>query len=41
MKFRDAAGRALPADRVEPLLGAIKALDTVPDVGALCRLMTV
>jgi len=41
VKFRDAAGRALPADRVEPLLSAIKTLDTLPDVGALCRQMTV
>jgi 2-methylcitrate dehydratase PrpD len=41
VKFRDAAGRVLPGDRVDALLTALQKLDAVPDVGALCRLLSV
>jgi 2-methylcitrate dehydratase PrpD len=36
-KFRDCAGRVLPADRVEAVLGAIRTLETVPDVSAIAK----
>ncbi|MGH7388046.1 MAG: MmgE/PrpD family protein [Candidatus Rokuibacteriota bacterium] len=38
-KFRDCAARALPGARIEPLLAAVRGLETVPDVGALGRLL--
>jgi len=41
VKFRDAAGRVLPADRVEALLGAARKLETVPDVAEVARLLGV
>ena len=37
-KFRDNAGRALPAPRVNDIERATLALDTLDDVGALMRL---
>jgi 2-methylcitrate dehydratase PrpD len=39
VKFRDAAGRVLPKDRVEALLASVRALETVPDFGAVARLL--
>jgi 2-methylcitrate dehydratase PrpD len=39
VKFRDAAGRVLPADRVAALLAAVQTLETVPDVRAIGRLL--
>jgi 2-methylcitrate dehydratase PrpD len=39
VKFRDAAARVLPADRIEALLAAVKVLETVADVGAVARLL--
>ncbi len=39
VKFRDCAGRGLPADRVEMLLGAVSSLETLPDAAALARLL--
>jgi 2-methylcitrate dehydratase PrpD len=39
VKFRDAAARVLPADRIEALLRAAKGLETVADVGAVARLL--
>jgi 2-methylcitrate dehydratase PrpD len=41
VKFRDAAGRVLPAERVEALLGALGQLETAPDVSAVARLLGV
>jgi 2-methylcitrate dehydratase PrpD len=41
VKFRDAAGRALPADRVEAVLAAVNQLERLPDVSALARLLSV
>jgi 2-methylcitrate dehydratase PrpD len=41
VKFRDAAGRVLPADRVDALLTALQELGAVSDVGGLGRLMAV
>jgi 2-methylcitrate dehydratase PrpD len=38
VKFRDCAARALPTDRIDPLLAAVRALETVEDVSTLCRL---
>jgi 2-methylcitrate dehydratase PrpD len=38
-KFRDCAGLALGSDAVEPLLGAVRALEAVPDVSVLGRRM--
>lgn len=38
-KFRDCAARALPGERIESLLAALRALETVPDVGAVCWLL--
>jgi 2-methylcitrate dehydratase PrpD len=38
-KFRDAAGRVLPGERVAQLLAAVQALETLPDVSALARLL--
>jgi 2-methylcitrate dehydratase PrpD len=40
VKFRDAAGRALPADRVEALLAAVQTLETAADAGAVARLLS-
>ena len=39
VKFRDCAGRVLPADRVEMLLAAVSSLETQPDAAALARLL--
>jgi hypothetical protein len=39
VKFRDAAGRALPAGRVDAVLTAVRKLETVPDVAAVARLL--
>jgi 2-methylcitrate dehydratase PrpD len=39
VKFRDCAARALPTERVEPLLAIVQRLDTLEDVGALTRLL--
>src|SRR5206468_7648581 len=39
VKFRDAAGRVLPADRVEALLAALSTLETAADVSASARLL--
>jgi 2-methylcitrate dehydratase PrpD len=36
-KFRDCAVRALPDARIESVLATLRGLETVPDVGALCR----
>jgi hypothetical protein len=41
VKFRDAAGRVLPADRVSALLGAVQTLETAPDARAVARLLGV
>ena len=41
VKFRDAAGRALPKDRVEALLAAVMTLETAADVRAVARLLSV
>src|SRR5262249_30621343 len=40
VKFRDAAGRVLPADRVEKLLGALQTLEAAADVRPIARLMS-
>ena len=40
VKFRDAAGRVLPKERVEAVLTAVRTLETVPDVGALARMLS-
>jgi hypothetical protein len=40
VKFRDCAARVLPADRVEALLAAVGALETLGDAGALARLLS-
>jgi len=40
VKFRDAAGRVLPADRVEKLLGAVQKLEAAADVRPIARLMS-
>jgi 2-methylcitrate dehydratase PrpD len=40
VKFRDAAGRVLPADKVEAVLAQVNALDSVSDVGTLARLLS-
>jgi 2-methylcitrate dehydratase PrpD len=40
VKFRDAAGRVLPADRVDALLAAVHALQTAADVGTVARLLS-
>jgi 2-methylcitrate dehydratase PrpD len=39
VKFRDAAGRVLPGDRVEALLGAVQKLEAAPDVRPVARLL--
>lgn len=39
VKFRDCAARVLPAERVESALAAVRALETVPDVSALARML--
>jgi 2-methylcitrate dehydratase PrpD len=41
VKFRDAAGRLLPAERVDALLAAAWKLETVADVSAVARLLAV
>jgi len=41
VKFRDAAGRALPEAQVDTLLRAVTTLETAPDVRALARLLSV
>jgi 2-methylcitrate dehydratase PrpD len=41
VKFRDAAGRVLPKDRVEAVLASVRTLETVPDFGAVARLLGV
>ena len=38
-KFRDCAARVLPLDRIEPILTAVRALETVADVGVVSRLL--
>jgi 2-methylcitrate dehydratase PrpD len=38
-KFRDCASRVLPAARAESILSAVRTLETVPDVGALGRML--
>ncbi len=38
-KFRDCAARVLPGDRVGSLLATVHTLESVPDVGAVCRLL--
>ena len=38
-KFRDCATRALSPERVESVLTAVQALETMPDVSALARLL--
>jgi 2-methylcitrate dehydratase PrpD len=40
VKFRDCAARVLPAERIESVLAAVRALETVPDVSALARLLS-
>jgi 2-methylcitrate dehydratase PrpD len=37
-KFTDCAARVLPSERIQSLLGAVRSLETLPDVGALARL---
>ena len=39
-KFRDAAARALPPDRVAAVLSAVRSLEELPDVRGLARLMS-
>jgi hypothetical protein len=39
VKFRDCARRVLPGERVESVLTAVRKLETVPDVGAMARLL--
>ena len=41
VKFRDAAGRVLPTARVDALLAAVSALETLPDVAPMARLLSV
>jgi 2-methylcitrate dehydratase PrpD len=41
VKFRDAAGRVLPKDRVEAVLAAVRTLEIAPDVGAVARLLSI
>ena len=41
VKFRDAAGRVLPKERVEHLLAAVRTLEKAPDISAVARLMSV
>jgi 2-methylcitrate dehydratase PrpD len=38
-KFRDCAARVLSAERVESVLASVRALETVPDVSALARML--
>ena len=38
-KFRDCAARVLPLDRIEPVLTAVRALETVADVSVVSRLL--
>jgi 2-methylcitrate dehydratase PrpD len=39
VKFRDCAARVLPAERIESALASVRALETVPDVSALARML--
>lgn len=39
VKFRDCAARVLPSSRVESVLAAVRALETVPDVSVLARML--
>jgi 2-methylcitrate dehydratase PrpD len=39
VKFRDCAARVLPPERIEAVLGQGRALETVPDVRALARML--
>jgi 2-methylcitrate dehydratase PrpD len=39
-KFRDCAARVLPAERAESVLAAVQAIETLPDAGALARLLS-
>jgi 2-methylcitrate dehydratase PrpD len=39
VKFRDCAARVLPADRIESVLASVRALETVPDVSVLARML--
>ena len=39
VKFRDCAARVLPAEQIESVLASVKQLETVPDVGALARML--
>jgi 2-methylcitrate dehydratase PrpD len=40
VKFRDCAARTLSPERVKSVLAAVQALETVPDVSVLARLLT-
>ena len=40
VKFRDCAARVLPPERIESVLASVRALEAVPDVGALARLLS-
>lgn len=40
VKFRDCAARVLSAERVESVLAAVRALETVPDVSVLARMLS-
>ena len=40
-KFRDCAARAIPAERAEVVLKAVRTLEAVPDVSSLARLLAV
>jgi 2-methylcitrate dehydratase PrpD len=40
VKFRDAAGRVLSADRVDALLAAVQGLETAADVRVVARLLS-
>ena len=39
VKFRDCAARVLPAERIESALASVRALESVPDVSALARML--
>jgi 2-methylcitrate dehydratase PrpD len=39
VKFRDCAARVLPAERIEQALATVRALEGVPDVAALARML--
>jgi 2-methylcitrate dehydratase PrpD len=40
VKFRDCAARVLPAERIESVLATVRALETVPDVSVLTRMLS-